>query len=362
MALRKSLLPAAAALALLALPATASATAPWACLDLPDGFMTPVVGVPHDISATCSFDGDGHDLVLYEWDLDGDGTYETSTGGDSEVTHTWTDRAATLDATIDVGVRVTDAAGESGEWSEPLRLTDEINSWFTFDVPLVNPGDEVALAAYIRPYEVDGRTWTYEWDLDGDGTYEHSSGMLPDAIFVAPEAIGPRAVGLKVTNDLGAESVVRREIEVLPRHPSRDQIVYDAPTNMLDAPVPSDTPPPAPAPLVPAGTTELAPLPDQPRKVRRPKLKRIDADKYGMRLHYVRGPKWSRYRVTVSIPAKLAASYGLPRRRVVFARGTLVFNARGVGRTAKMRWTKGAYDVFRRVRQSTLYIRGKRIA
>ena len=60
-------------------------------------------------------------------------------------------------------------------------------------------------------------------------------------------------------------------------------------------------------------------------------------------------------------PADRAASYGLPRRKVVLARGTLTFNGRGVGRTAKMRWTKGAYRVFVRVRHSLLDIRGKRI-
>ncbi|HEV2061927.1 MAG TPA: hypothetical protein VGR12_03665 [Solirubrobacteraceae bacterium] len=338
--------------ALLALPASASATAPWACLDRYDGFMTPVVGVEHEVFALCSLDGDGHDLVLFEWDLDGDGTYERSTGSTPWVAHTWNDRAAHLDATVNVGVKVTDAAGESGTWSEPLRLTDQINSWFTFGPQLVNPGDVVGLDAYIRPrYALDGREWTYEWDLDGDGAYEHSTGPLPDATLVAPDAIGRRPVGLRVTDDVGNVSVVRRNIEVLPRHPSRDHTAYEAPANLADAPV---LPPAMPETVAPVGPTVDEVVPRQRRLPRPMTIRRISGSRRALNLT-LNGPRSKRFHITVRLPADRAAGYGLPRRRVVFARGYIRFNARGIGRT-RMRWTKGAYDVFRRVRYTLVDI------
>jgi hypothetical protein len=361
MALRLSLL-AALALTLLALPATASATSPRACIDWEEGYNTAAVFEPHELSALCTFDGDGHDLVSFEWDLDGDGSYEFSSGSMPYVTHEWEDRGAHLDATVNVGLRVTDAAGESGTLVEPIRITDDINSWFTYQPQLVNPGDVVDLDAYIRPYDVTATEWTYEWDLDGDGSFEHSSGLIPDATLLAPDAIGPRPVGLRVTDDVGNVSTVRRNIEVLPRHPSRDQIVYEAPQNLVAAPEVRTAPLFPGGPSVPVGPSaeELTPAPAPPAKKGR--LKKVDSDRHGLRLHYVDGPKWTRWKATVRIPAKRAASYGLPRRTIVLARGTVVFDGRGVGRSNRMRWTKGAYKVFRQVRFSTIDILRKRVA
>jgi hypothetical protein len=337
--------------ALLALPATATATEPWACLDPYVGFDTAAVTVEHDLYAFCSFDGDGHDIVLYEWDLDGDGSYETSTGSTPWVAHTWTDRAANVDATVNVGLKVTDAAGESGTLTEPVRLTDEINSWFTFQPQLVNPGDVIDLDAYIRPYDEDASQWTYEWDLDGDGSYEHSSGLIPDATLVAPDALGLRPVGLRVSDDQGNVSVVRRNIEVLPRHPSRDLIGYDAPQNLVDAPVNVLPPAPGsedagPTPVGPDGEPVGSPQPAPERQIT---LRAISGTKRGLKIT-LNGPRYKRVHVTVALPAKRAASYGLPARRVVFAKGYVRFNDRGIGRTT-MRWTRGAYRTFAKMRQ-----------
>jgi hypothetical protein len=356
---RRPLVAALIALVPLVLPASASATEPWVCMDYYEGVLTPVVGVDHDITALCSFDGDGHDLVKYEWDLDGDGSFETNTGTTPAVSHTWTDRGAFLDATVDVGLRITDSAGEVGEWSEPLRLIDTINGWFTFEPQLVNPGDIVELDAFITPDEIEDREWTYAWDLDGLPGFEHSTGLLPHATMVASDTIGPRAVGLEVTNDLGETSVIRRTIEVLPRHPSRDHLVYEAPKNLVNQPVLPPAPVGPGGPPLPAAP-ELTPVPATAAPKGR--LKKVDADKFGLRLHYVNGPKWSRWKATVRIPAKRAAAYGLPRRAIVLARGTVVFDGRGIGRSNRMRWTNGAYRLFRQVRFSTIDILRKRVA
>ena len=48
----------------------------------------------------------------------------------------------------------------------------------------------------------NGRPVTYTWDLDGNGSYETSTGAVPTAqkVFAAPVNV---TVGLKATNDMG---------------------------------------------------------------------------------------------------------------------------------------------------------------
>ena len=358
MALRASVL--VAALFALALPASAQADVPVPCVFPYPGVSTPVEGEQHLLNAACSDDPDGHDIVEYEWDLDGDGSFETSTGDEPTLLHTFTNRGAFLDATIVLGLRVTDAAGEVGADTGVFRITDAINSWFRFEPQLVNPGDPIHLSATIAPVDEDeDAVYTYDLDLDGDGTFEHSSGLIAEADLVAPDKLGAHPISLRVSDGLGNVSTVKRAIEVLVRHPSRDQVAWLAPENLLqksDLQVQGETieqakqallPPPPP---VPADATD-------PLAVRQPvlpRLRRLAANRNGLTLEYT-GPKWKLYKVVVRLPAARAASYGLARRTVVFARGQFRFNAKGVGRTT-MRWTPGAYRIFRKVRRGVMDI------
>lgn len=361
MALRASVF-LAAAIALLAAPSAAHATEPWVCLTGPESFLTPVQGEPHDIDASCSSDSDGHDLVLFEYDLDGDGTFEANSGSSPFYTHTWADRGAYLDGTVNLGVRVTDAAGESDSFSLPLRITDAINSWFRFGPEIANPGDVVTLQAYVNPVE-DDTELSFAWDLDADGSFEHDTGGLTETTMVAPATTGRHRVGLQVGDDLGNVSTIRREIEVLPRHPSRDLLPWVAPANLENAAPPSDAPPVLTntGPVSPdMPTVEAAEAtPPTPRKI--PRLRKIDANRNGLAVSYSGGPKWSRWSMTVRLPADRAARYGLGDRTIVLARGKLVLNARGAG-TARMRWTKGAYRMFRKVDRGVIDIVGRRVA
>jgi hypothetical protein len=158
---------------------------------------------------------------------------------------------------------------------------------------------------------------------------------------------------------------VRREVEVLARHPSRDMQPWAAPANLGDTPVLQ-----VQADGLREATTVVAVAPDMPdvrtadatATPRRPKLRRISADRRGLRLRYTGGPRWSRWNVVVRLPARRAASYGLPRRTIVLARGRIVFDSRGVGTTARMRWTKGAYRIFRRVQRGVVDILARRVA
>ena len=60
----------------------------------------------------------GAAISTYEWDLDGDGSYERNTGADPTVATTY---GAPLDVTV--GLRITDAAGRSGTEEVALSIT-----------------------------------------------------------------------------------------------------------------------------------------------------------------------------------------------------------------------------------------------
>ncbi len=67
-----------------------------------------------DFYDTGSYDPDGGDLVLHEWDWDNDGTYD-ETG--SEADHTWNSAG-----TYYVQYRVTDDEGDTGELDTPIEI------------------------------------------------------------------------------------------------------------------------------------------------------------------------------------------------------------------------------------------------
>ena len=363
MALRASVL--VAALFLLALPASAGAAAPWPCLYIEgESFFVPVEGRAHAFDASCSSDADGHDIVRYEWDLDGDGHFETNTGASPFHVHTFTGRGTFPDATVNFAWKVTDAAGESDSFSVPLRITDTINSWFRYAPELVNPGDELSLEAFTahvdapdppNPLAPPPFVFDSSWDLDGDSVFETSSGLIPTTKLVAPPTVGRHPVSLRVSDGLGNTSTVKRNIEVLPRHPSRDTQPWDAPQNLGQATPTSVTENEVREAVAPVGpdmpAVEPGGAPAQPTPIR---LRKIDGSRRGMKI-VLSGPKRTRWHITVRLPAERAAGYGLPRKTVVFARGLVRFDGRGIGK-ANMRWTKGAYKVFRRVRYSLVDI------
>lgn len=76
-----------------------------------------LVGRPVTFDGSASPDA-SHVIARYEWDLDGDGSYETDTGATPTASRSY-DSART----IDVGLRVTDSAGLTGATLQQLRVT-----------------------------------------------------------------------------------------------------------------------------------------------------------------------------------------------------------------------------------------------
>jgi len=157
--------------------------------------------VPLDVTwdAGMSFDHDGS-IARYEWDMDQDPTtWEYDSGA-----------TPTLDMTYNTGgehrqyVRVTDDGG----------LTDTaFGIVYTFGgnqaptaviTPDKTEGDAPLLVTFdaSASSDPDGNVQQYEWDFDGDGTIDSTTGM--PTIFTTYTTPGDYQPSVTVTDDLGA--------------------------------------------------------------------------------------------------------------------------------------------------------------
>lgn len=155
-------------------------------------------GTPATFSAAGSTDADGQ-ISGYEWDT-GSG-YQP---GDKTLTTTFTTSGPHT-----VRLRVTDDGGQTAE-----------TSWsFT----LANSAPTARITAPASPYinapaafdagmstDADGTIDRYDWDLNGDGTYE-TSGATPAFTYTAT---GQYTVRLKVTDNLGAVATTTAVVTV----------------------------------------------------------------------------------------------------------------------------------------------------
>ena len=140
-----------------------------------------------------SMDPDGvNDLVRYDWDLDGDGVYETS--GVSVAFN------STADGNFTVGLRVTDNAGDVSIDTAQVTVNNvapTANAGVSYST---NVGTDVTVTAAASSDPGNDIT-RYDWDLDNDGLYDDHVGVT--ATFNSAMA-GTFAVGVQVTDDDGA--------------------------------------------------------------------------------------------------------------------------------------------------------------
>lgn len=154
-------------------------------------------------------------IALYEWDFDGDGTFDTSSGLPT-VTHSYP-----VKGTYDVGLRVTDIGGYTDQTSQALAVTTKPVA--QLDVSPIPPETTITSLVNVKfdgsaSTDADGTIVRYEWDLDGDGSYETDGGNTP-TIQKAFGTSGPRTVGLQVTDDSGAVGAASQVVVVENRAP-----------------------------------------------------------------------------------------------------------------------------------------------
>jgi YD repeat-containing protein len=168
---------------------------------------------------TVTFDGstssdpDGS-IVKYQWDLDGNGTYETDTGSNPQATKSYSS-----DGSVDVGLRVFDDANGTDTETHTLVVgNDAPTASFTASPNPVVTGNQVSFNASASA-DTDGSITKYEWDLDGDGTFETDTGTTKTTTKTYA-ATGDVTVKLRVTDDAGATATDTKTVSVVaPQQP-----------------------------------------------------------------------------------------------------------------------------------------------
>ncbi|NOG84533.1 MAG: PKD domain-containing protein [Planctomycetes bacterium] len=156
------------------------------------------------IGETVDLDGT---IVKYEWDFDGDGTYDWVSEESANGYHVY-DSGGTYDATL----RVTDSDG--------YRTTETVQITVGQSAPAAN-----AKAAPVRgnasltvnfsdsSLDLDGEITRYEWDFDGDGSYDYDSSESGSTIHTYT-TLGTYTATLRVTDDDGLKDTDSVTIEV----------------------------------------------------------------------------------------------------------------------------------------------------
>ena len=168
--------------------------------------------------ATVTLDGSGSidpngTIADYAWDLDGNGTYETDTGTTPTTSTSFPVRGSHL-----IGLRITDNEGHTDATTLTLPVTQPPVAAMTATPAAPTSGDSVSLDASAS-HDPDGSIVNYAWDLDGNGSFERSTGTTSSTTtsFATP---GVHTVRVRVTDDDGATAVRSLDITVANRPPT----------------------------------------------------------------------------------------------------------------------------------------------
>src|SRR3954447_17911969 len=144
---------------------------------------------------------DDFGIVKYEWDLDGNGTYEVS----GDAAKKTVSRRYLQTGTFHIHLRVIDGGGHGNIATHDLIVHRAPKPVLTADRTAALVGQQVNYSG-AQSTDDNGPIANYAWDLDGDGTFETNTGTTPTTAK-SYDTIGPRTVKLQVTDQYGAKSV-----------------------------------------------------------------------------------------------------------------------------------------------------------
>ena len=163
-----------------------------------------LVGQQVSYSGVQSTDDNG--IANYSWDLDGDGTFETNTGTTPTAARSYDtigQRAVKLQVTDIYGAKSVTTLNETIHRAPTAAFTATPNPALT--------GDQVTFDASSS--NDDDPLAKYEWDLDGDGTFETDTQGVAKATK-AYDTAGTRTIRLRVTDSHGVQDVVAHDVTV----------------------------------------------------------------------------------------------------------------------------------------------------
>jgi YD repeat-containing protein len=174
----------------------------------------PFVGQAVRLDGSGSSDPNGR-IVAYDWDVDGNGTFERpGTGPDIETSF------ATAGEHV-VGLRVTDDEGLVNVVHGSVRVRINSPPQAFFDVFPRTPfvGRPARFDARASD-DLEGEIMRYEWDLDGNSSFETDTGAEAEheTTYATP---GERFVRLRVTDAAGDSDIFGRTVLVVPDSAAR---------------------------------------------------------------------------------------------------------------------------------------------
>ena len=163
-----------------------------------------------------AFKGTGTDsdgtIALYEWDFDGDGKYDWKKVADGNTTHTYNSSGsfnATLRVTDNNGLTATDSVFIS-VGGVPVSLPRAFPT--SGDVPL-------KVTFFADGSGVEATPYYYDWDFDGDGTYDLHLMAAMNSTFTYNKA-GTYNATLKVTDIDGLSGTASIPVTVTDPNPA----------------------------------------------------------------------------------------------------------------------------------------------
>jgi PGF-CTERM protein len=173
---------------------------------------------------TVSFDGinsiDDAGITSYKWNVyntsNGNRVYKPKSG--QQTTFTFNSQGV-----VNITLTVTDSSEETATTSQTLTVTyaSDLSPSFQANRTVIEPGRVTKLRATTAAS-------TYNWDLDGDKTYDDRSGKTT---IWRPTSAGDAEVGLQVTTENGVQATTRLSYTV----ESADKQLTE-PTPVVDAP------------------------------------------------------------------------------------------------------------------------------
>jgi hypothetical protein len=163
-----------------------------------------LVGQQVNYNGSASTDDNG--IANYSWDLDGDGTFETNTGTTATAARSYDtigQRNVKLQVTDIYGAKSVTSLNETIHRAPTAAFTANPNPAFT--------GDQVTLDG--SGSNDDDPIAKYEWDLDGDGTFETDTQAVATTTK-AFDTTGTKTIRLRVTDSHGVQDVVAQTLTV----------------------------------------------------------------------------------------------------------------------------------------------------